>query len=244
MQQQGVKKRYGYDLHLHSCLSPCGDMDMTPFNLVNMAAILELDIIALTDHNTTGNCRSAVKAGEAVGITVVPGMELCTSEEIHVVCLFKDCDDADAFSAHIRPTLPPIKNKPDVFGRQVFMDDEDGELGEEEILLVTASGISISELPAIVDSFGGFCYPAHIDRASYSILSSLGMIDLSMGFTCAEVSDKGDAYALTEKHPDLAKMRIMHSSDAHYLENMREANDTIGLVENSSPALIKRLRGE
>ncbi|MDR2932189.1 MAG: PHP domain-containing protein, partial [Oscillospiraceae bacterium] len=103
-----------YDFHLHSCLSPCGDNDMTPCNIVNMAKLLELDIIALTDHNTTGNCRAAMAAGAKIGLVVVPGMELCTAEEIHAVCLFPDIDSAERFDAMVRPGIPPIKNKPDI----------------------------------------------------------------------------------------------------------------------------------
>ena len=100
-----------YDLHLHSCLSPCGDNDMTPYNLINMAKIMGLDLIALTDHNTCGNCRAAMEAGRQAGITVVPGMELCTAEEVHNVCLFADVDSAEAFSDYIKTTMMPIKNK-------------------------------------------------------------------------------------------------------------------------------------
>ena len=100
-----------YDLHIHSCLSPCGDNEMTPFNLVNTAKVFGYDLIALTDHNSCRNCRAALEAGKAAGITVVPGMELCTSEEIHVVCLFADLDSAESFGALVREHIPPIKNR-------------------------------------------------------------------------------------------------------------------------------------
>lgn len=230
--------RLRYDFHLHSCLSPCGDDDMTPCNLVNMAKLLELDIIALTDHNSAGNCRSAVEAGREAGLVVVPGMELSTAEEIHVVCLFPDIDRAEAFSLYVHDHLPPIANKPGVFGRQCYMDAADHVLGEEELLLVNASGIGIDGLPRLLREYGGFCYPAHIDRPSYSILSNLGAIEAEMGFTCAEVSVSGDPAALAERFPALGGMRIMRSSDAHYLEQMREALDTIDLPENTPEALI------
>ena len=127
-----------YDLHLHSCLSPCGDNDMTPYNLVNMAKIFGYDIIALTDHNSCKNCESAMKIGERIGITVVPGMELCTSEEIHNVCLFPALHTAMEFSDYIYSTLPPVKNKEKIFGEQLVMDCEDGILQREEILLFCA----------------------------------------------------------------------------------------------------------
>ena len=89
---------------------------MTPYNLVNMAKLLGLDIIALTDHNTCENCASAIKAGEAIGLTVIPGMELCTSEEVHVVCLFPDVESAMEFSDYVISSMPPVKNRPDIFG--------------------------------------------------------------------------------------------------------------------------------
>lgn len=232
----------GYDFHLHSCLSPCGSTDMTPFNLVNMAKILGLDLIALTDHNTAANCRAAMEVGRGAELTVIPGMELCTSEEIHVVCLFADLEAAEAFSDYVHTTLPPVQNNPAVFGDQLILDHQDRIIGQEELLLVTASAISIDAVPGLVRGYGGFCYPAHIDRASFSILASFGMLTLEMGFTCAEVTQGGDLAALTALHPDLASMRIMRSSDAHYLENMREAADFLHLPENTSEAALNYLQ--
>ena len=231
-----------YDFHLHSCLSPCGDNDMTPYNLVNMARLWGLEVIALTDHNTVGNCRSAMAVGADIGLTVIPGMELCTAEEIHVVCLFPDLEKAEAFGAAVRAQLPPIKNKPGIYGEQRLMDTEDNVIGLEETLLVTASFITIDQVPGLCGQYGGFCYPAHIDRSSFSILSTLGTITTDMGFTCAEVSAGGDEEALAQKHTDLQKMRLLRSSDAHYLENMREAVDTIEVPANTAPAIVAYLR--
>ena len=233
---------YYYDLHIHSCLSPCGDSDMTPYNLVNMAALMGFDIIALTDHNTAGNCRAAQKAGEAAGITVVAGMELCTAEEVHMVCLFPDADSAEAFSAFVKTTLPPVKNKPHIFGNQYYMDEQDAILGEEEILLLTASSLTVSELPARVAEYGGFCYPAHIDRDSYSILSNLGMIDPSFGFRAVEIFDPQKTESLKAQHPILQQMKIFHSSDAHYLDKMQEPAHKITLPENTPQALLTYLQ--
>ena len=210
-----------YDLHIHSCLSPCGDMDMTPNNIVNMSKLMGYDIIALTDHNTCGNCEAAMKVGEAVGITVIPGMELCTAEEVHVVCLFPTIEDAKGFSDYVYQTLPPINNKPKIFGEQAICDENDNIVGYEEKLLITASGISTAKAVEEVAKFNGICYPAHIDRSSFSVLSNLGVIDESFGFKCAEIFDIEKADELKAKHPILNDMRIVTDSDAHYLENMR-----------------------
>lgn len=232
-----------YDLHIHSCLSPCGDNDMSPYNLVNMAKIFGYDIIALTDHNTCKNCGSAMKIGEKIGITVVPGMELCTSEEIHNVCLFPTLDKAMEFSDYIYGTLPPVKNREKIFGEQLIMDCEDGIIGKEEILLTTASSVSISELDELVKKYGGVSYPAHIDRNSYSIISSLGDFPYEVESRCFELTPKAKAEDYLEKYPATKGRLIIRSSDAHYLTNMREPEFMIDLPENSAGALIEYLKG-
>jgi len=120
------------DLHIHSCLSPCGDNDMTPCNIVNMAKLLGYDMIALTDHNSCLNCEAAIDAGKKAGLTVVPGMELCTAEEIHCVCLFEDLKKANEFSSYIRTTMPDIDNKPEIYGEQRIMNSDDTLKGYEK----------------------------------------------------------------------------------------------------------------
>ena len=232
-----------YDLHLHSCLSPCGDNDMTPYNLVNMAKIFGYDIIALTDHNSCKNCESAMKIGERIGITVVPGMELFTSEEIHNVCLFPTLHKAMEFSDYIYSTLPPVKNKEKIFGEQLVMDCEDGILQREEILLTTASSVSISELNKLVEKFDGVSYPAHIDRNSYSIISALGDFPPEVESRCFELTPNARAEEYLAKYPATKGKLIIRSSDAHYLENMREPEFMIDLPENSARALIDYLKG-
>ena len=233
-----------YDLHLHSCLSPCGDDDMTPYNLVNLAKIFGYDIIALTDHNTCGNCPAAIEAGLKAGITVVPGMELCTSEEIHCICLLPSLEKAMAFSEYIKGTLPHIKNKEHIFGNQLIMDSTDGVLGKEEILLTTASSISIDSLPELVASFGGICYPAHIDRSSYSIISSLGDFSPDLKVSCFELTPDANESDYLEMYPATKGKLIIKSSDAHYLENMREPKFSFDIKENSPEALISFLKGD
>ncbi len=232
--------RYTYDLHLHSCLSPCGDEDMTPANLVNMAALLGLDIIALTDHNTAGNCRSAIRAGEQAGILVLPGLELCTAEEIHMVCLFSTAEQAEGFAREVHKSLPPIQNRPDIYGRQLLMDAGDGILGEEPLLLVTASGISIDDAPALAAGYGGICYPAHIDRASFSVLSSFGVFPGHLQFPVAEVSRSGNPSALRAAHPALKQVRLIGASDAHYLEDILppQAGQVMELPERTAAAVL------
>ena len=233
-----------YDLHIHSCLSPCGDMDMTPNNLVNMAKLLGLDVIALTDHNTSLNCEAAIKGGEQVGLLVIPGMELTTAEDIHAVCLFPDLDKALAFSSYVDEHRIKVRNKAEIYGRQVIMNENDEEIGEIEHLLLPASFIGISEAYNKAREFGGICYPAHIDRDSLSILSVLGEIDPYCGFRTAELADITKLPELRKQHPILDCMNIITCSDAHYLENMRDAANTLPLPELTREAVIEYLDTE
>lgn len=230
--------KIAYDFHIHSCLSPCGDNDMTPQNIVNMSKIMGYDAIALTDHNTSLNCPAVISAGKKAGLMVIPGMELCTSEEVHVVCLFPELEKALSFSEYVYSTLPPIKNKPAVFGEQLICDENDNVTGKEERLLITASSISCAKVRKIVGEYGGICYPAHIDRSSYSILSNLGMIDESFGFNCAEIYDMSKEQELKNKHPYLNNLKVISDSDSHYLEKMRIPEYNIDVRENSIEAIF------
>lgn len=231
-----------YDLHLHSCLSPCGDDDMTPNNIVNMASLLELDIIALTDHNSCKNCCAAADVGKNAGIAVVPGMELCTSEEIHTVCLFPDIDSCEAFGKYVSDNSLKIKNREDIYGRQIIMDSRDEIIGYEDNLLITAANISIAGLHSIIEEYNGVCYPAHIDRDSYSIIASLGEIPPEYNFSAVEITADGNVDMLKTTNPVINDMILIKSSDAHYLENMQEKGAYIELDEINAPCLIKTLK--
>lgn len=233
--------RYFYDLHLHSCLSPCGDMDMTPNNITGMASILGLQIIALTDHNTCRNCEATIEAGKRNGVVVVPGMELTTSEDIHAVCLFPSLEKAMDWDAYVDAHRIKIKNRADIYGRQVLMNAEDEEIGEIEHLLLPGTEISIMNAYRKVQEFGGICYPAHIDRDSLSILSVLGEIDPYCGFVTAELANFAKLEALRLVHPILDALHIVSSSDAHYLENMRDAAFTLNLEEPTAVEVIRVL---
>ncbi|MBQ7549101.1 MAG: PHP domain-containing protein [Clostridia bacterium] len=228
-----------YDFHIHSCLSPCGDRNMTPHDLVNMAKLLGLDVIALTDHNTCLNCPAAVKVGQSADIAVVPGMELCTCEEVHVICLFPDIAASGAFSEHILSTLPKVVNRPDIFGEQLIMDEQDNVICEHELLLATASTVSVSNVARLVREFGGACFPAHIDRTSYSVISNLGMLTPDMGFTAVELTENADIDEWRQRYPIIKNAGIFIDSDAHYLENMKEAKYTVELRERSAAAVVE-----
>ena len=232
-----------YDLHIHSCLSPCGDNEMTPNNIVNMARLSGLTAIALTDHNTCGNCPATAAVAEAAGLTFLAGMELCTAEEAHVVCLFPTVQAALAFEQRVAPTLPPVNNRPDIFGEQILCDADDRPIGTHDILLTTASGISVDEVVALVRSFGGTAVPAHIDRPSYSVTAVLGDLP-AVGFAAVEITEKGDLPALKAQYAEVGNKPLLLNSDAHYLEDIREAGAWLELTENTPEAIVAALNGE
>lgn len=231
---------FSFDLHMHSCLSPCGGEDNTPANLAGMCALAGLEIAALTDHNTCGNCRAFMKAAAACGILALPGMELTTAEEVHVVCLFPDPDRADDFSALVRKRLPPIPNKRDIFGPQVLMDSGDGVLGEETAFLAGATDIGVYQAASLAESFGGVAFPAHIDRPSFSLLANLGLWDPDMGFPLAELSGRCPPELL--KRPDLRGVRFVTDSDAHYLDQISDAHQYMELKEKNAFEVITWLK--
>lgn len=233
---------FSYDLHVHSCLSPCGDDDMTPCNIAGMAFLNGLKIVALTDHNSTKNCPAFFKACAEYGITPVPGMELTTSEEIHMVCLFETLEDAMRFDEQLRQYRMPIKNKVEIFGSQPIMAEEDKVVGEDPYFLPAATSLSIEDAAALVRKGGGICYPAHIDRESNGLLAVLGMFPDKPVFGLAELRER--------KNSELAGGRkLVVSSDAHRLWELNAAENFLHLdapldadADTVRAALFKHLR--
>ena len=178
-----------YDLHIHSCLSPCEDDDMTPANIEGMAAILGLDAVAVTDHNSCKNCPAVLAAAKEYGILAIPGMEINTSEEIHAVCLFPDLDAAMDFDTYVYDRLMPFPNNEEIFGRQLLYDTEDQVCGSIPNLLINATDISFEGLWELVRGFGGVMFPAHVDKTANSLIANLGFIPPDSQFVTAEVKD-------------------------------------------------------
>ncbi len=213
--------RYYYDLHIHSCLSPCGDSDNTPNNIAGMASLCGLNIVALCDHNTTDNCPAFFEAAKRYGIIAVAGMELTTSEDIHIICLFETLESAMTFGQRVKELRIPIENRPDIFGSQLILDGQDNIIGEEKNLLINATLISVNEVPELIREYGGICYPAHIDRQSNGIISVLGTFPKTPHFSCVEFHNKAKADEYIQKY-GLQDKKIIISSDAHNLTDMRD----------------------
>lgn len=234
--------RLPYDLHLHSCLSPCADREMTPANIAAMCALKGLRLIALTDHNSAKNCPAFLEcAAQYEGLTALPGMELCTEEEIHAICLFPTLERALAFDAFIYGLLPPIQNREDIFGTQIIVDANERILAHEERLLINAAAISFEEAYAQTLAHGGILFPAHIDRPANGLLSQLGFIPPDSRFACAEVHRLEKAPAILEANPILRERCILTNSDAHTLGDIHEPTQFLEVPSCDPFAVLKAL---
>ncbi len=232
---------YFYDLHIHSCLSPCADNDMTPNNIAGMAALKGLQIIALTDHNSCKNCPAFFEACKLQGVIPIAGMELSTAEDIHLICLFESLDSAMAFDAEISHHLLNIKNKAEIFGEQLILDKDDNELGREETLLISATDLWIDDAIALAKSFGAHVHPAHIDRESNGIIAILGDIPQEYNFDCLEFNERKNIDSISERYPIISSARHIVSSDAHYLWDINEADNSIDIDDEPySSALVRK----
>ncbi len=230
-----------YDLHIHSCLSPCGDDDMTPANIVGMAALLGLEAVAVTDHNSCKNCPAVLAAAQEYEILAIPGMEINTSEEIHAVCLFPDLEAAMSFDAYVYDRLMPFPNNEEIFGHQLLYDSEDHICGTIPNLLINATEISFDDLWPLVRSYDGVMFPAHVDKSANSLMANLGFIPPDSQFKTAEVKDLKKLHGLKKAHPYLEKCRIISDSDAHYLEHIHEPGLTLPVEEKSARGVVEAL---
>ncbi len=230
--------KIAYDLHIHSCLSPCGNDDMSVNNIMNMSLIKELGVIALTDHNSCKNCPALFEAAADSGLWVIAGMELTTSEEIHMVCLFPTLDAAMEFDKYVYDKLADVKNRDDIFGSQLILDSKDNMVGKVEKLLIGATSISVDALPKLVKEYGGICYPAHIDRTSDSMLQTFGYIPPEYGFAALEVREPDKFFAKKENGIYMRDYKIIKSSDAHYLENISEPENFLEIEPFDFSSLV------
>lgn len=226
------------DTHIHSCLSPCADEEMTPNNIVNMALIKGLNLIAVTDHNSADNLRAVTAAAEGTGLCIIPGMELESSEEVHILAYFDALEKAEALSKAIYKFLPDTPNNPRFFGSQRVMDKEDNFLREEQKLLVQPLELSIDEIVPMIRDFGGEAVPAHIDRPSHGIIPLLGFISPYLNINTVEISAAGIASDFREYPCDLLTLT---ASDAHDLGSIFEAVHQIQLTQNSPQAFLEAI---
>ncbi|MBR3227165.1 MAG: PHP domain-containing protein [Erysipelotrichaceae bacterium] len=225
---------------MHSCLSPCAENEMTPNNICNMAMIKELDIIAVTDHNSTRQLRSVAKVAESIGLKMLYGVELESSEEVHVLGLFAGLEDAESLQEWIDSVMPGIPNRPDYFGDQLIMDENDEVIGKEDDLLIVSLQADLAECVEQIHRHGGKAILAHVlDRAN-SVTNQLGFIPMDLDYDGLEVKSLEQKQRVLNMHPWIKEDSTFWfiDSDAHRLTDISEPENVITHEE------IRRLWGD
>jgi len=213
-------KKFVADLHIHTVLSACAEVEMIPPLIVERALELGLSLIAITDHNSAENVAACMEAAEGTNLTVLPGMEVETEEEVHLLCLFDTLEQVLTMQGRVYNHLPPLKNKDDVFGPQFVVDATGEFIAYNDRLLLTATSLSVEGVVERVNELGGVCIPAHIDRPSYSLLANLGFIPPDLNFPALEITPRAKPAELLKQFPDLAGYTLIVDGDAHRLSEI------------------------
>jgi predicted metal-dependent phosphoesterase TrpH len=215
-------RRFKADLHIHSCLSPCCDLDMSPRAIVERSLERELDLIALCDHNSAENVGAAMRAGAKRGLQVLPGLEISSQEEVHTLAIFDD--EAQALRmqtlvyAHLKGT-----NRPELFGDQVVANEFDEVEGFNDRRLIGAAQLGLHEVVKAVHRLGGISIASHVDRPSFSVLSQLGFIPDDLELDGVEVSPRTDVRSARTAIPGIGSRTVVAFSDAHFLTDIAGA---------------------
>ncbi len=221
------------DLHIHSCLSPCADEDMTPNNITAMASLKGLAAIAVCDHNSCSNALACIRAGRRHGVLVVPGVEVTTAEELHALCYFPDYDALHDFCTLLEGSQAYVPNKPELLGEQIIMDENDTITGSCKRWLGQSIQFTVEDVERQVLVRGGVMVPAHINRPSQSLLANLGFIPPSLQARVMEI--RGE-YALPYGY------RSIRSSDAHNLGDILETGFLLAVQERSVKGILNALK--
>jgi len=222
------------DIHIHSVLSPCGSLDMSPAAIISKAVENGLEMIAIADHNSTLNCNLAVELGMEAGLSVLRGAEVTTSEEVHCLTIFPDDVAAAVFQEFLNEKMQHIKNVPEKFGYQLVLDRDENIIDEVEYFLPAALTASIDEVEKKVHSLGGLFIPAHIDRPAFSLYSQLGFMPSDLA---------ADAVEVTCKIPEL-KCPVIRNSDSHLIDQVGKKYTTYMLNEPTFSELAMAFRNE
>jgi len=207
--------RYRADLHVHTVLSPCASVEMIPPLIVQTALEQGIDLIAITDHNATANIRAVQKAAEGTPLIVLPGMELQTREEVHLLCLFDTPEQAETWQKEVDTLLPNTPNRADLFGEQFIVDETGDFLGREERLLLNSAQISLEAAGARVTALGGIAIPAHVNRRANGLLPTLGIVP--PGFLALEISRQISAPQARQSYPQITGYPLLQNGDVHHL---------------------------
>jgi PHP family Zn ribbon phosphoesterase len=231
------------DLHIHTALSPCAGEDMTPHGIICRAEDLDIQLLAVTDHNSAENVFSLVKAALGKKLMVLPGMEVQTKEEVHLLCLFEKPDLALAWQEEVYARLPPVLNNEGLFGTQWLFNSDSRRVGRLDRLLLTSTSFSVEEVVEGVNRIGGLCIPAHVDRPAFSLISNLGFVPKNLQVPALELTSKTNPAAFRQLHPEIGRLNLVISSDAHWLEAMSKPRTCFRIQELSWQEIKLALAG-
>ncbi|MFQ5721014.1 MAG: PHP domain-containing protein [Candidatus Aminicenantales bacterium] len=229
------------DLHIHTCLSPCTELDMTPKRIITKAKKEKIDIIGICDHNSSENSLAVIKASKNININVLPGMEVTSQEEVHVLALFDELENTLKLQEYIYKNLPG-ENDEEAFGMQVIVNEKDEVLGFNSKLLIGATTASLEEIIQIIHKFGGIAIASHIDRESFSIISQLGFIPGNIELDALEISSNITLKEAKKRFE--IKYPLTCSSDAHYPHEIGKSFTSLLLKEGTVGEIKKALKNE
>lgn len=241
--RQKTLRRFRCDLHVHTCLSPCAELDMYPGAVVAKALEEKIDILAISDHNSSENVRFVMEAAAGKPIKIIPGMEITSEEEVHLLALFNTLSELCKIQEIVYAHLPGT-NREEIFGCQAIVNGEGEVEGFNERFLLGATRLPLTEIVRQVHALGGVAVAAHIDRPSFSVISQLGFVDPEVPFDALEVSRSLGIAKGRLKYPELASYRFLTSSDAHLLKDIGRGITEMMLENPSFDELKRALKGQ
>lgn len=235
---------YRADLHIHTVLSPCGDLEMSPGNIIAKASEIGLDIIAVTDHNHTGHAPLARELGERMGIWVVYGAEINTREEVHCLTFFDTHEQLKAFQGELERNTKKIPNDNSLFGNQVIVDEEEQIVEVIKHSLYPGLRWSIEEAAEVVHKLGGLFVPAHVDRFMNGLYAQLGIFPADLEVDAVEISRRSSRQRAEKEYFELTEHTLIQNSDAHYINDIGRAGNLYLMKSRNFTELTLAFRGE
>ncbi len=235
-------KAYKADMHIHSCLSPCGDLDMSPKGIVEKCLEKGLDLIAICDHNTVENAEAIMLLGKRGGLCVLPGMEVCSKEEAHILAIFGNMAQASQMQSYVYEHLPGVNNA-ELWGPQIVANEDDEVMGENNRLLIGATTLSVHQIVEKTHAIGGLSIASHVDRSAFGIVSQLGFIPPDLALDGVEVSFRLPIKEARSKIRSIGKLPCITSSDAHFLSDIGKIHTTLVMAEVTFEEIVLALKG-
>lgn len=232
------------DLHIHSVLSPCGGLEMSPHALIQRLKECGIQWFAITDHNSMANCPAYAKAAQKEGLAFTWGVEIQTSEEIHILAYFDSPQAAESFDRELYNSLLPLDNDPEFFGDQVIIDENENILRVEQRALINSSQWDLSTVAERIEAYEGLAVPAHIDAAVNSILSQLGFIPDVPKFSLFGITARLNKDKWIREYPVFGDMALLRASDAHYLTDIGSGTSDLLMSSPNVSELRKAALGK